>query len=190
MRTCDITVQLESGSDVQFTAINKDEMQGISRYLKSKDVRVKEAVEDTSGMRDIDAMDLGDDDDDDEDDDDEDDGRKKKVKPVGGRSAAVPADDDDSEGELQSTRPITGARAHTLRASFADDGDFGADSDSDSGSASDSGSDSDSGASTVSDDMVKDAQAREKKKANGGKKKDAMEVDDEGEPAKKKSRKD
>lgn len=103
MRTCDITVQLDSGSDVQFTAINKDELQGISRYLKSKDVRVKEAAEDTSGMRDIDAMDLGDDDDDDDEDavDVEDDGRRKKAKPAG-RSA--PADDDDSEGEAPSTQ--------------------------------------------------------------------------------------
>lgn len=99
MRTCDITIEMDSGAEVAFTSVNKDELEGVKNFLKSKSVRVKELTDETA-MRDLDAMDLGEDEDDESEDEDA--SRRPKGKSVPGKSGGAPAaaaNDDDSEGE-------------------------------------------------------------------------------------------
>jgi hypothetical protein len=65
LRTCDITIKLNSEVEHTFTSINKDDFPAIKSYLRDRNVRVKEQS-DASAMRDIDKMDLGSEDDDEE----------------------------------------------------------------------------------------------------------------------------
>lgn len=89
LRTCDITIKLNSDVEHTFTSINKDDFPAIKSYLRDRNVRVKEQ-NDASAMRDIDKMDLGSEDDDEE----EQSGRgAAKARP----SAPGDMDDDDSE---------------------------------------------------------------------------------------------
>lgn len=99
-RTFDMRVISNTGSsDHVFTAINKEEVGPISQFLASKNVRLKNEMEDT--VMDVDNVDLSDMDDDDDDVsiNSEDEGRKKK-KGKGDPKPRREADDDDESGEF------------------------------------------------------------------------------------------
>lgn len=93
LRTCDITIKLNSDVEHTFTSINKDDFPAIKSYLRARNVRVKEQS-DASAMRDIDKMDLGSEDDDEE---------EESARPAAGkaRAAGGDADEEDSEGAFQ-----------------------------------------------------------------------------------------
>jgi structure-specific recognition protein 1 len=166
-RTFDMRVVSKTGTpDHVFTSINKEEVGPISQFLASKNVRLKNEMEDAM---DVDAGlldDLSDDDDDDVSINSEDEGRKKKKKKPEARRPAADNDDDES-----------------------DDEDFEADSD-DGGSPSESDSDDESGfASDASDPMMEElARKQANKKAKKNKK--AADASDSEAPAKKKAKMD
>lgn len=164
-RTFDMRVTSKTGTvPTVFSAISKEEAGPISQFLASKNVRLKNEIDD---VMDVDAvMDLDSDDDDDVSINSEDEGRKKKKK---GEKAAVrrPADDDDE----------------------SEDEDF-MDESSDGGSPSETDSDDDGSgfASDASDPMMEELRKKQEAKANKKKKK-AADSDGEG-PSKKKSKMD
>ncbi|KAJ9123580.1 hypothetical protein QFC24_003796 [Naganishia onofrii] len=91
LRTCDITIKLNSEVEHTFTSINKDDFPAIKSYLRDRNVRVKEQS-DASAMRDIDKMDLGSEDDDEE---------EQSARGAAKARPSVPGGDmdDDSEAE-------------------------------------------------------------------------------------------
>jgi structure-specific recognition protein 1 len=89
LRTCDITIKLNTDVEHTFTSINKDDFPAIKSYLRDRNVRVKEQS-DASAMRDIDKMDLGSEDDDDE---------EESARPAPGKARAGGGENDDEDSE-------------------------------------------------------------------------------------------
>lgn len=89
LRTCDITIKLNTDVEHTFTSINKDDFPAIKSYLRDRNVRVKEQS-DASAMRDIDKMDLGSEDDDDE---------EESARPAAGKARAGGGENDDEDSE-------------------------------------------------------------------------------------------
>jgi structure-specific recognition protein 1 len=94
-------VSRSESADTIFSAISKEEVEPISQFLSSKNVRLKNEIE--AGM-DVDVADLeGLSDDDDEelsiDSDDDDRGKKKSTKTAEKPKKRV--EEDDDSGELQ-----------------------------------------------------------------------------------------
>ncbi|CAK9786975.1 SSrecog-domain-containing protein [Cutaneotrichosporon oleaginosum] len=163
-RTFDMRVLANEGPDHVFSAISKEEAGPISQFLASKNVRLKNEMDELEAADAMDIDDLSDDDDDDVSIMSEDEGRKKKKKQQQQAQPARRAADDEDESE---------------------DEDFMDEDSSDGGSVSDSDSEASGMESDASDPMMeelrKKSEARAKKKASG-------EAD--GAPKKKKAKKD
>ena len=109
-RTFDMRVVSKLGTpDHVFTAINKEEVGPISQYLASKNVRLKNEMEDAMDIDNVMDDDLSDDDDD-VSINSEDEGRKKKKKNKAEPKARKPADEDDESGKFAEA-PSVGLRA-------------------------------------------------------------------------------
>jgi hypothetical protein len=89
-------VSNNDGSDHVFSAISKEEVQPISAFLQSKNVRLKNEMEEAMEVDPISDEDLDDDDDDDVSIPSEDE-RGRKVKDKGKKPKAAAGDDDDDE---------------------------------------------------------------------------------------------
>ncbi|GFZ44452.1 FACT complex subunit POB3 [Saitozyma sp. JCM 24511] len=169
-KTFDMRVVSKSEvADHVFSAISKEEVAPISAFLTSKNVRLKNEMDDeVAALIDVDDVDMGSDEDDEDasiESEDDKRGKKGKGKGKGADKAKVKAaaDDDDDESE---------------------DEDF-EDSESDGGSPTESDSDEESGAaSDASDPMMEEIRRR----AAGKKKKGKEESDSEGKPKKKKAK--
>lgn len=178
-----------SGADHVFSAISKEESQGISAFLSGKNVRLKNEMEEVDQVMELE--DIGDEDDDMSDasipsEDERGKKGKGKDKAVGKKAA----DEDDESGEYlalhpTNTSPLTAAAPATLLSlpgatltnMAEEDGDF-QDSSSDGGSPSESDSDAsgDEGmASDASDPMMEEIKRKQAAKAaaNGAKPKPA-----------------
>ncbi|TXT07312.1 hypothetical protein VHUM_03482 [Vanrija humicola] len=166
-RTFDMRVVSKTDSaDHVFSAISKEEVGPISQFLASKNVRLKNEMEDTMDLAgDMDLDDLSDDDD--ASIPSEDEGRRKKSKKAEKVQPRKAADEDDE----------------------SEDEDF-MDESSDGGSPSESDSDDDGSgfASDASDPMMEEL--RNKQAAKRAKNKKAQSGSDDDAPKKKKAKMD
>lgn len=105
-RTFDMRVLATSGPDHVFSAISKEEAGPISQFLASKNVRLKNEMDELDAA---DAMDIDDlsDDDDDISIMSEDEGRKKKKKQQQAQPVRRAADEEDESGEFAINRGAT-----------------------------------------------------------------------------------
>ncbi|BEI91597.1 uncharacterized protein CcaverHIS019_0404170 [Cutaneotrichosporon cavernicola] len=163
-RTFDMRVLASDGPDHVFSAISKEEAGPISQFLSSKNVRLKNEMDELEATDKMDMDDLSD------DDDDvsimsEDEGRKKKKKKPQQQQAPVrrPVDEEDE----------------------SEDEDFMDEDSSDGGSVSDSDSEASGMESDASDPLMDELRKRSEARA---KKKAAGEAD--GAPKKKKAKRD
>lgn len=171
-RTFDMRVVSKMGTaDHVFSAISKEEVGPISQFLASKNVRLKNEMEETMDVDNV--MDLEDlsDDDDDVRINSEDEGRKKKNK--------------------NKAKEVTKSRKPADEDSESDDEDF-EDESSDGGSPSESDSDDEGSgfASDASDPMMEELRRKQANKASKKKKAKGSNTDDEGAPKKKKAKMD
>lgn len=196
-----------------FSAISKEEVQPISAFLQSKNVRLKNEMEEAMEVDPISDEDMDDDDDDVSIPSEDERGRKVKDK---GKKVKGGDDEDDESGEsfqlypllsysksyirsftffhCQSSSPIQGlnivpsgcvCRKGLLTS--AEDEDFQSGS-SDGGSPSESDSDEDSdAASDATDPMMEEIKKRQ---ASKKKKQEGSGSDEESKPKKKKAKKE
>lgn len=188
-RTFDMRVVSKTGgADHVFSAINKQEVGPISSFLQSKNIRLKNEMEEA--IVDIDEPFSDDDEEMESPSEDERPSKakndKSKTKPV--KKAAD--DDEDESGKRSLPLSIFSHTMHRLLTkTMTDDEDF-EDESSDGGSPSESDSDDDSGmASDASDPMMEEL--RKKTQAKRTKAKETSGSGSENEkPKKKKAKKD
>lgn len=104
-RTFDMRVLANEGPDHVFSAISKEEAGPISQFLASKNVRLKNEMDELDAADAMDIDDLSDDDDDVSIMSEEDD-RKKKKKKQQAQPARRGADDEEDESGEQLTRTV------------------------------------------------------------------------------------
>ncbi|KAI9271387.1 hypothetical protein BY458DRAFT_509331 [Sporodiniella umbellata] len=93
-RTFDMKFRMTSGSDIQFSSINREEYANIEDYLKQRKIKIKTEASEDAVITYTDLAGLDDDDDDDEEDEAYDAARKRRKVETPG---ALRANDDEDE---------------------------------------------------------------------------------------------
>ncbi|KAG1509764.1 hypothetical protein G6F52_011066 [Rhizopus delemar] len=102
-RTFDMKFRMTSGTDIQFSSINREEYANIEDYLKQRKIKIKTEVSEDAVLTYTDLAGL--DDEDDEDDEDETYDSRKRRRVEGTSSAAVKDNDDEDESPDEDFAP-------------------------------------------------------------------------------------
>lgn len=94
-RTFDMKFRMTSGTDIQFSSINREEYANIEDYLKQRKIKIKTEVSEDAVITYTDLAGLDDEDDDDDEDETYDSRKRRRVE--GTSSAAVKDNDDEDE---------------------------------------------------------------------------------------------